>query len=174
MWRARSVAEVTKALFVILALGVSLAGCAPLIAGYSAEAYKNATTLKAEALAMIDKSGESYASRQKEVDALSVKIDAAYEYAAGLPNNEVSARQWLILKDPDRSFYGGYIRLWKSSGAVKSAAFRADAKQQVGRAFDEIICLEVNKQSLKACSKVAAEPGKKAEEKEAGDREESP
>ena len=132
-----------------------LSGCGRLIADYSLDAYKNATSLKAEALAMVGKSTEPYAKHAKDVDALNVKIDAAYEFANGIPENQLSAQQWAIIKDPDRHLYGGYIKFWKAHGPV-SAFFREGAKKNIGAAFDEIICLEVNKQSLTSCPAAVA------------------
>jgi hypothetical protein len=142
---------------VLLVVVLLVSGCGRLIADYSLDAYKNATSLKAEALAMVDKSNEPYGKHGKEVDALNVKIDAAYEFAAGIPENQLSAQQWAILKDPDRHLYGGYINVWKTHGPV-SAFFRDGAKRNIGAAFDEIICLEVNKQSLTSCAAAVAAP----------------
>lgn len=132
-------------------IALALAGCAPLIADYSLEAYKNATTLKAETQALIDKSNERYSNHASEVDALMTKINAAYEFAAGTPYNQLSARQWDILRDPNRRLVGGYMALWKQRGIIPHTAFRKDQKNQIGEAFDEIICLEANKLSLKPC-----------------------
>ena len=134
-----------------------LSGCAPLIAEYSLEAYKNATSLKAEALDLIDKSGEPYARRREEAEALTTKINAAYEFAAGTAYNQLSARQWQILRDPNGQLYGGYITFWKRRGTMSNPRFRMHAKNLIGAAFDEIICLEANKQALKPCYQTAAQ-----------------
>ncbi len=142
-------------LFVVAGL---LQGCGSLIAGYSLEAYKNATTLKAETAALIDKSGESYSSHKAEVEALNTRINAAYEFAAGIPHNELTAAQWQILRDPNRDLYGGYIRDWSRAKTV-SPAFREAKKIQIGRAFDFIICLEANKQAAQQCSTTRATVG---------------
>lgn len=128
-----------------------LAGCAPLIADYSLEAYKNATTLKAETQALIDKSNELYSIHAKEVDALTTKINAAYEFAAGTPYNQLSAQQWDILRDPKGQLYGAIIAGWKDRKRIPKAKAREENKLLIGKAFDEIICLEANKQTLKSC-----------------------
>lgn len=139
----------TKSLALLL-LAFALAGCGRLIAEYSLEAYKNATSLKAESLALIDKSGEAYTLHAKEVDALNVRIDAAYEFAAGIPANQLSATQWAILRDPNRALYGGFAQFWKAHG-TGSPFFRQSIKKNIGDAFDEIICLEANKQAQTSC-----------------------
>src|SRR5262245_11648570 len=110
---------------------------------YSLDAYKSATTLKAEVAALVDKSDDDYASHAAEVDTLSIKIDAAYEFAAGLPNNTISTQQWQLMRDPEGGLYGGFVRVWKEKG-MTSAFYRKEKKKQLEAAFDYIICLEVN------------------------------
>lgn len=132
-----------------------LTGCAHQIAEYSLEAYKNATSLKAETGALIDKSGEPYARHVEDVDELTVKINSAYEFSAGTPRNAISAAQWNILRDPDGNLYGGFVSTWKDEGTT-SAAYRKAKKRQVNRAFDYIICLEANKQTFKPCGPPAS------------------
>ena len=129
-------------------------GCAPLIAEYSADAYKTVTTLKAETLALVDKSGESYSSHKKDVDDLTVKIDAAYEFAAGLPSNQLVAQEWQFLRNPDGTLYGAFVKRWRQQGRL-SDTFRADKKIQLGKAFDQIICLEANKKESRSCQSVS-------------------
>ena len=130
---------------------VLLAGCGTLIADYSEQAYQNATTLKAETQAMMSKASEAYPQHSTSVEALSTRIDAAYEFAKGTNHNQLSARQWELLKDPSRNLYGGFVARWKARGTVNAVVIR-ESKKQVAETFDYIICLEVNKQSKKACS----------------------
>ncbi len=136
---------------VVVALSIWLSACMSVPVGqYSLDAYRNATSLKAETLDLLGKSGEPFSQHKAEVEALNVKIDAAYEFSAGLPNNKLSAQQWAILRDPQGGLYGGYIRTWEAQRTV-SAFFRQRATAQVGAAFDEIICLEANKQTPTKC-----------------------
>src|SRR5574340_848091 len=80
--------------------------CAPLIGPYSPTAYQNATSLKADTLALMGKATQPYSDHEKEVEALLVKIDQAYEYVNGIPSNSLSAKQWKILKKPDGDLLG--------------------------------------------------------------------
>jgi hypothetical protein len=147
-------AHLTRRALKLAAVLVTLAivaGCAPLIADYNAEAYKNATTLKAETLALMDKSTESFTSHRNDVDRLTTKINAAYEYSAGLPSNQISAQQWQILRNPDGNLYGGFVRQWRSKNTLKPG-YIAEKKIDVGEMFDFIICLEANKKEPKPCS----------------------
>jgi hypothetical protein len=143
-----------RALQLLLAATL-LTSCAPLIAEYSLEAYKNATTLKAEVAGLIDKSGERFATRKAEVEALTTRINAAYEFAAGLPNNQIAAAQWQLIRDPAGGLYGDFVAIWMRAGTL-SPAFRAEKKRQIGQAFDYLICLEANKQAPTSCQAAAA------------------
>lgn len=138
-------------LVALVALALApLAACDPLISPYSAEAYGNATSLKARSLALMAKSGDAFAVHQDEVEVLLVDVDAAYEFAQGYPRNQLSAEQWAILRDPGGDLLGGFFRQWARDGTV-DAFFRDEKRIQVAKAFDEIICLEVNKAGRTEC-----------------------
>ena len=137
-----------------LQIALLLAACAPIISEYSLDAYKNATSLKAETFALVDKSGGRFKDHQRDVEALTTRIDAAYEFAAGLPANELSARQWQTLRNPQGGLYGGFLSIWKQG--TLPAEFREEKKRQLGKAFDEIICLEVNKKETQRCTGATA------------------
>lgn len=144
-------AVVFRVFVLIFALLTGTTGCAPLIAGYDVESFKAATSLKAEVSTLIDNSSETYNSRRTQVEAITTKVDAAYEFAAGLPSNQLSASQWNILRDPRGALYGGFVRSWQLAGTT-STAYRTEKKKQITEAFDYIICLEANKKESKACT----------------------
>jgi len=125
-------------------LTLLISGCAPRIAPYSERAYENATRLKAEALVLMDRATTSYRLREPEIQQLSVRVQAAYEYANGLPNNQLSAEQWRMLIAPDELFLGGYFALWQRQDTLMQGDIDA-AKTNVRKAFDEIIRLEAAK-----------------------------
>ena len=126
------------------------ASCAPLIAGYSLEAYKNATSLKAETLAMMAEADEPYSQHADSVEDLKVKLAAAEEFVAGMANNSLSAQQWAIMNDPAGGLVGEYWVVWEQQTTISAAARDAQIGQ-VREAFDEIICLEANKEKDTAC-----------------------
>jgi len=128
---------------ILIIIGVVGLGCAT-ISPYSETAYQQATSLKVDSLALMAKATEPYAQHQAEVEALRLKIDKAYEYAKGLPNNAIATRQWEILKDPDRHLLGGFWELWRKKSTL-STNYVADKQIQVGSAFDQIIGLESGK-----------------------------
>jgi hypothetical protein len=129
------------------AIGVLVAGasaCSAGISPYSAAAYQQATSLRAEALSVMGKATEPYAEHEQEAQALQLEVEKAYEFARGRPNNEISTKQWEILMDPGRNLLGGFLKRWKEESTL-SAAFIVRAKDLVGDAFDTIIGLESGK-----------------------------
>jgi hypothetical protein len=136
----------------ILPLLLCVAACAPLIGPYSPTAYKNATSLKAETLALMDKATEPYSKYEQKVESLMVGIDEAYEYVHGIPSDSLSAKQWEILKDPDGALLGRFFSRWKSKETL-SRVYIDEFSGIISDAFDEIICLEANKKSAKQCVK---------------------
>ncbi len=120
------------------------AACGPSIALFSERAYNQATMLKVKSLALMDQATESYADHSEDAEELRIEVEAAYEYARGRPKNELSARQWEILRDPDRNLLGGFLRRWEQQGRL-SEIFVTEAKGLVEDAFDQIIGLESGK-----------------------------
>ena len=94
---------------------------------------------------LMGRATEDYASHAAEVNALMLKVEQAYEYVAGLPKNEETARQWEILKDPDGHLLGGFMLRWKDKRKLSAAFIKNVKKDTVGPAFDAIIALETLK-----------------------------
>ncbi len=118
--------------------------CAPLITRFDPQAYNQAVSLKVDARVLMDASTEPYAQHEVEAKALAVRLDKAFEYAQGKPKNTLSARQWQLLKDPQRHLLGGFLTRWRKDSTL-GPAYIDDKKEQVGQAFDQIIGLESGK-----------------------------
>ncbi|MCU0608060.1 MAG: hypothetical protein MUF78_11760 [Candidatus Edwardsbacteria bacterium] len=131
------------ALILIISLS-ALATCAPRIAWYSPAAYATAVDLKVETRALALKAAEPYAGHAAAVDALLLKLEKAFEYARGIPDNQLAARQWEIIRAPQGELAGGFFRQWKEQGAL-DPAFVAEKARQIDLAFDQIIGLEGSK-----------------------------
>jgi hypothetical protein len=125
-------------------LGSVSGGCAPTIAPYSSTAYEQATSLKVESLALMDRATEPYPGHAQDVTALWLALQKAHEYARGRPRNEISARQWSILLDAERNLLGGFLARWREQSTL-SPVFVTEAKGLVSEAFDLIIGLESGK-----------------------------
>ena len=131
-----------RSLFMWLALlALLLGGCSSLITKYDNVAYQQATSLKVESLAVMDKAVSQYSIHENAVSELIIKVEKAYEYAKGRPKNEIITEQWRIIKDPTRNLLGGFLERWKEKGKL-SAVFVAEAKVNVSKAYDQIIGLE--------------------------------
>jgi hypothetical protein len=141
--RARSAFGVITTLIFACLTALSVAGC-QTTPRFSEEAYSEATALKVDSLQLMDSAVKPYAEHAPEVEALRTKIEKAYEYAAGRPNNQITTQQWSILKDPNRNLLGGFLKRWQDTGTL-SKAFVDEAKKIVSDAFDTIIGLESGK-----------------------------
>ncbi len=129
--------------FAFIFISLTFYACS-YIAPYSHFAYKQATSLKVEALALMNKATDQSASHENEIKELETKIEKAYEYAKGRPKNELSAKQWQILKDPNKNLLGGFIKRWRKESTL-STHFIKEAKGLVADAFDTISGLESGK-----------------------------
>ena len=114
------------------------------IATFDQVAYDKATGAKAEALALMDKATNSYGAHLKEIDAVSLTIDKAYEYDRGRALNTITVQQWEILRDPNRNLFGGFLRRWHEKGSL-NADYIAEKKRDIAEAFDQITGLEIGK-----------------------------
>jgi RecB family endonuclease NucS len=107
----KRVRQLLKRRFQLIAVIVVLNACT--IAPFSQQAYEQATSLKAEALILMDKATDSFSRHKSEVEAIKLDLNKAYEYAKGRLHNEISTRQWEIIKDPGRDSLGGFLRKCK-------------------------------------------------------------
>ncbi|WP_332316544.1 hypothetical protein [Salinibacter sp.] len=123
---------------------LALSACGPAISEFNAQAYEQATSLKVEALALMDEATRPYSEHAEAVQQLKTDLEKAHEFAKGRPNNEISARQWRILIDAERDLLGGFLADWQEQSSF-SPAFVDEKKTQVARAFDTIIELESGK-----------------------------
>jgi hypothetical protein len=140
--------RITQRAIPVLALWLTMfliIGCGSIIASYSERAYQQTTSLKVEALSLMDKATESYSLHKGEVEAFLIEIEKAYEYAKGRPKNGISAKQWEILKDPNGHLLGGFFKRWKDQD-ILGPTFINEAKQGlIVLAFDLISGLERGK-----------------------------
>lgn len=150
---------------ILLASTLVLAACTPIIAGYSLQAYTNATQLKAETLALIDASAEPWSTHSAEARALQTLLDGAYEFSAGTAYNAEATKVWAIIRDrSDTALLGAFFKRWSTNGTTREA-YRARKHRFVALAFDRLICLEANKKEKTACPSMDGA----ATEAEAGD-----
>lgn len=128
-----------------------LYGCTPLIGPHSPAAYENATSLKAEVLTVLSKANTPYVDNEAAIDAIKLKAEMAYEFVKGVPGSQLSARQWEILKNPEGDLLGKFFKRWQERGTLSNILIQ-EYKALAADAFDEIICLEANKNEATDCS----------------------
>lgn len=135
----------SKAAFVLfLCCFVLLAGCSPTIALFDQYAYTQTTSIKVDALNLMDSATEEYSSHRQEVAKVNVEIQKIIEYEKHRPNDSITTRMWLLLNDSTGHLYGGFIKRWKTKGHLSPTAI-ADVKPLIGDDFDRIAELESKK-----------------------------
>ncbi|MBC7358832.1 MAG: hypothetical protein H5U10_09885 [Desulfacinum sp.] len=128
----------------ILLLPLFLGACASAIAPYDHYAYVQATSLKVEALELLDLATEHYGDHLARIDQFRSRMKKAYEYVRSLPRNELTTRQYEILMDPEGHSIFGALRRWEQAGRL-SPVFVRELRQEIARHFDQVIALEAAK-----------------------------
>jgi hypothetical protein len=105
---------------------------------------KKAVNAKVDALALMDKAVEPYASHRNDVAVFQIELEKTYEYERGRPLNRNTIMQWDILRDPNRDLLGGFLKEWKENEKLMPVYIERK-KAQIGTAFDQIIQLESGK-----------------------------
>jgi hypothetical protein len=119
------------------------------ISPYDQTSYQLSTAAKAEALSVIAKATEPYSQHQTEVAALELNVNKAYEYARGLPKNQIITHMWEILNSKDEHALGAFLQEWKDRGILDSG-YIAQKQIEIGKDFDQIIELESGKNKTKS------------------------
>jgi len=123
---------------------VAIVGCSPLMATFDQASYSQVTSLKVDALALMDKSVEDYSSRTADVAALQLELNKAIEYDKHRPKNQITNEMWTLMSDSTGHLLGGFLVKWKKDGK-ESAFYLKEKEKQVGEAFDQIAELEIKK-----------------------------
>ena len=118
-------------------------GCAT-ISAFDQYAYAQTTSLKVEAMSLMDQATEEYATHEKEIKDLELKMEKAYEYELHREKNAVTVSMWKLVKDPEKNLLGGFLTRWKNMSKL-SPVFINEAKPQIQKAFDQIAELESGK-----------------------------
>ncbi|MEM6656639.1 MAG: hypothetical protein AAF625_01015 [Pseudomonadota bacterium] len=130
----------------VLTLALALAACDPLANPYSADAYKQATSIKAQSLQLIQNGTRSYNSQASTAEALLLSISEAYEFARGRgrKSTDEAARQWAIIRDPKGGSVADFIRQWRVQGKMNQL-FIDEFSEIASKQFDAIIGLETGR-----------------------------
>lgn len=129
--------------FIHLFLMVVLTGCLTT-ARFDQHVYIQTTSIKVDALNVMDQAIEDYSSHQNEVRHVITDLEKTYEYERNRKNNEITIKLWDKLKDTSGHLFGGFVKKWKNEKKLRPV-FIQESKKQVGEAFDIIAQLESKK-----------------------------
>ena len=131
-----------KHAIVVVAL-MALASCAT-ISKFDQYSYTQATSIKVDALNIMNGASDSFALHQPAVAQLRTELSKIYEYEKNKPKNEATAKMWLVLIDSSGASLGGFLTRWQKETKLDTA-FINQSKILIGQSFDQISGLESGK-----------------------------
>lgn len=133
-----------KIAYCLLASILISTGCSPIISNFDQFAYRQITSLKVDALSLMDEATSDYANHAAEVKTLQSEMNKAVEYNKHRLHNDITNKMYALLNDPKANLLGGFLVKWQNDGRC-SPAYIADKKTQVAFSFDQIAELEIRK-----------------------------
>lgn len=118
--------------------------CSPLISPYDQYAYIQATSLKVDALNLMDSATDSVQLHEKDINTIVTNLQKIYEYEKNRPKDTATTSQWKLMIDTSGHLFGGFITRWKKEKVLRKA-YVEDKKIQIGFCFDQISELESKK-----------------------------
>ena len=131
--------KIITMLFVIL----TYVSCAT-ISRSSQYAYTQTTSLKVDALAVMDLAKDDYSNHQQVILELQTNLQKIYEYEKNRPKNEISVKLWDKLLNPEGHLLVGFLIRWQKEQKLNET-FITEEKKLVSYAFDVISGLESTK-----------------------------
>jgi hypothetical protein len=114
------------------------------ISTFDQYAYSQATSLKVDALSIMDSATQNYNEHHPAVMNVMTSINKIYEYEKNRPKNEISEKMWAMIRDTSGHLYGGFINRWQREGKLDKV-FIQESKRIIGQSFDQISQLESGK-----------------------------
>lgn len=118
-------------------------GCAT-ISQFDQYAYTQVTSVKVDAMNIMDSATGDYLLHKAEVMKVMTAIDKLYEYEKHRPKNIITEKMWNEIRDSSGHLFGGYVKRWAQEGKL-DRTFIQEAKAIVGQSFDQIAQLESRK-----------------------------
>lgn len=128
---------------ILIFLCACIAGCAT-ISKFDQYAYTQTTSIKVDALNMMNSATEPYELHKADVLKVTASVDKMFEYEKNRPKNMLTEKMWVVLKDSSGHLLGGFIKRWEAEGKL-DAAFIKEAQGLVSASFDQISQLESGK-----------------------------
>jgi len=98
----------------------------------------------------MSKATTSFSKHKSDIEKLTVELSKAHEFVKGVPSNSISSKQWEILIKPDGDLMGKFWLKWEKQSKLNKVIID-EFKKIVADSFDQIICLEVNKEKATDC-----------------------
>lgn len=137
--RAKAIINNIIIIFAIL----SVTSCAT-ISNFDQYAYIQTTSIKVDALSIMDLATTEYKDNAKDVREFEIKLQKVYEYERNRPKNKVTLELWDKLMDTKGHLLGGFLFRWKNEQKL-GETFITESKKLVFKAFDQISGLESKK-----------------------------
>lgn len=118
--------------------------CCSTISRFDQYAYSQATSIKVDALTLMDSATTSFMQHRAAVTNMLTSIEKIYEYEKNRPKNTISEKMWAMMRDTSGHLYGGFIKRWKNEGTLDQV-FIQESKKIIGASFDQISQLESGK-----------------------------
>ena len=134
-------ARLIGAAFVVMTL--TFASCST-ISSFDQYAYAQTTSVKVDALNVMDLATQNYDTNKVAVQELKTKLQKVYEYEKNRPKNEITVKLWDKLLDPEGHLLGGFLVRWETEKKL-GKVFISEEKKLVASAFDQISGLESKK-----------------------------
>jgi len=122
---------------------MSCAACVS-ISSFDQYAYAQTTSIKVDALNLMDLAKEDYSLHQLSVRDFQTKLRKVYEYERNRPKNDITLKLWDKLLDPEGHLLGGFLIRWEDE-KVLNETFITEEKKLIDQAFDQIAGLESKK-----------------------------
>jgi len=130
-------------IFALLFVIISFVSCSS-ISLFDQQAYTQTTSIKVDALNLMDSAKYEYVTQQKYIKEYETKQQKIYEYEKNRPKNEFTIKLWDKLLDKNGHLLGGFFYRWETEGKLNKI-YIVEAKKLIDQAFDQISGLESNK-----------------------------
>lgn len=142
--KENSLMKKSKGALILFSFAVLIISCKNGIALFDQYAYTQTTSIKVDALNVMELATDNFSNHKKEVGEIKTQMQKAYEYEKNRQKNNITVLMWEEMMKPSGKLFGGFITFWESHNTV-SPKFIEDEKKLIGDAFDQIAQLEIKK-----------------------------
>lgn len=139
----KSSLQVFRQKILLLSVFIAVYGCTT-ISQFDQYAYVQTTSLKVDALGVMDLATENFEDHTDAVTVLRANLQKIYEYEKNRPKNEITVKMWEKILNEEGHLLGGFLKRWENQGP-QSQVFIEENKKIIGQAFDQIAQLESKK-----------------------------